>query len=323
VVEPQGTTAGAMDAKYAKTQELLFELKVADVMRDRVITVHPEQTMTELRTTLRDHRISGTPVIENGELLGMITIADLIAFLVSGEPEARIRDKMTASPQALTSDQLLVHAIKQFDRTRFGRFPVVAPQSRQLVGILTKGLIIEGVLRAMERVLKEEEVRQYRASHIFEDLVAEYKEIYLTYEVIGRDFERAGTASTQMKRNLKRLGIHPDIIHRLAIASYEAEMNTVIYTDGGVMEFRIAPEEIVMRVRDHGPGIPDVEKALEPGYSTAPDWVRELGFGAGMGIPNIKKCADKMSIESTPGVGTILSVRIFTGKEMEKDHDAA
>jgi anti-sigma regulatory factor (Ser/Thr protein kinase) len=200
---------------------------------------------------------------------------------------------------------------------------VLAPQSRKLVGILTKGLIIEGMLRALEQALQEEEVRHYRASHIFEDLAAEYKEIYLTYEVVGKDLERAGAASTQMKRNLTRLGIRPDIIHRLAIASYEAEMNTVFYADGGIMEFRIAPEEILMRVRDHGPGIADIEQAMQPGYSTAPDWVRELGFGAGMGIPNIKKCADKMDIESTPGVGTTLSIRIFTGKETEKDHDAA
>jgi len=304
-------------AQHAKTQELLFELRVADVMRPQVICVRPDQTMTELRNLLREHRISGTPVLDGDEVVGMITIADLIAFLVSGESEARIADKMTRNPQMLFSDQLLVHVIRQFDETRFGRFPVIDPQTHKLVGILTKGLIIEGMLRAMERELKEEEIRQYRASHIFEDLVAEYKEIYLTYELIGRDFDRAGKASTQMKRNLKRLGIRPDIVHRLAVASYEAEMNAVIYADSGVMEFRIAPEEIFMRVRDRGPGIEDVARAMEPGYSSAPDWVREMGFGAGMGIPNIRKCADKMHIQSTPGIGTTVSVRIFTGREGE------
>lgn len=313
--EQHDRTMDAQVAQHARTQELLFELRVSDVMRTQVITMRPEQTMTELRDVLRVHRISGVPVVDGDELVGMITIADLISFLTSGELEARVADKMTRAPQTLLSDQLLVHAIKQFDATRFGRFPVIDPQGRRLVGILTKGLIIEGMLRGMEQALKEEEIRQYRASHIFEDLVAEYKEIYLTYELVGRDFERAGKASTQMKRNLKRLGIRPDIVHRLAVASYEAEMNSVIYADSGVMEFRIAPEEIVMRVRDRGPGIPDIEKALQPGWSSAPDWVRELGFGAGMGIPNIKKCADKMDLQSTVGVGTTLSVRIFTGRE--------
>jgi anti-sigma regulatory factor (Ser/Thr protein kinase) len=83
------------------------------------------------------------------------------------------------------------------------------------------------------------------------------------------------------------------------------------------MEFRITPEEVSLRVRDRGPGIEDIDKVMEPGYSTAPDWVRELGFGAGMGIPNIKKCSDKMVLRSTPGVGTILKIWIFTGKGHE------
>ncbi|MCK4302947.1 MAG: CBS domain-containing protein [Candidatus Eisenbacteria sp.] len=302
-----------MDAKQARIQELLYELKVTDVMRAGAITTRPDQTMTEFRRIMRKHRISGTPVVENDLVVGMITIADLIEFLAAGEADCQIRFKMTPNPECLCSDQFMVHAIRQFDASGYGRYPVVDRQSRKLVGILTKGIIIEGMLSKMAHALKEEEIRQYRASHIFEDINAEYKELYLTYEVVGKDFDRAGQASTSMKRNLKRLGIQPDIIHRLAIASYEAEMNTVLYSDGGVMEFRIAPEEISLRIRDHGPGIEDIEKAMQPGWSAAADWVRELGFGAGMGIPNIKKCADKMDLQSIPGVGTTLNIRIFTG----------
>jgi anti-sigma regulatory factor (Ser/Thr protein kinase) len=194
---------------------------------------------------------------------------------------------------------------------------VIERDGGQMVGILTKGSIIEGVLRKLEREFKEEEIRAYRVSHIFEDLLADYKEIYLTYNVPGKDFDRAGSASTRMKRNLKRLGIRPDIIHRLAIASYEAEMNVVIYTDGGTMEYRISPQEVILRVRDRGPGMADVEQALQPGWSTAESWVRDLGFGAGMGLPNIKKCADKLEIDSRPGSGTTLKLRIFTGEANE------
>jgi len=306
-----------MEAKHAKTREFLFELKVSDVMKTDPFTAHPEQSMTEFRRLLRDRRISGTPVVEDGKVIGMITIADLIPFLTSGEQDCPVREKMTADPECLFTDQLLIHAIRQFDESGFGRYPVVERGSGELRGILTKGIIIEGMLKKMERALKEEEIRQYRASHIFEDISAEYKEIYLTYDIVGKDFELAGRASTQMKRNLKRLGIRPDIIHRLAIASYEAEMNTVIYTNGGIMEYRIAPEEVTLIVRDTGPGIEDIEKVMKPGYSTAADWVRELGFGAGMGIPNIKKCADRMELESSPGQGTTLKVWIYTGNENE------
>ena len=309
----------SMDPKLAKTRELLFELKVCDVMHDEPIVLRPDQKMSELRVVLRDHRISGTPVVADGQLVGVISIEDLINWLNSGGDDCEIGERMTPNPRCLYSDQPLVHAIRQFEELGYGRFPVLERGTERFVGLLTKGLIIEGMLKRMAQAWREEEIRQYRASHIFEDLTAEYKEIYLTYEVIGKDFERAGSASTQMKRNLKRLGIAPDIIHRLAIASYEAEMNTVIYADRGVMEYRITPDEIMMTMRDRGPGIADVTQARQQGFSTAADWVRELGFGAGMGIPNIEKCADKMELESTEGVGTTLRVRIFTGARDETE----
>lgn len=304
-----------METRNLIKQELLFELKVADVMRTDVIMASPDQCMSELHALLRDHQISGTPVVDEGRLVGVISIEDLIGWLNGGGAEATIRDHMTPSPQCLQPDMLLVHAIGQFETSGFGRYPVVEPGSDRLLGILTKGLIIEGMLQRLAKELQDEEIRRYRASHFFQDISAEYKEIYLTYEIVGKDFDKAGSGSTQIKKNLKRLGIRPDIIHRLAIASYEAEINSVIYSDGGVMAFRVTPDEICMKVKDRGPGIEDVELAMQPGWSGAADWVREMGFGAGMGIPNIRRNADKFELESIPGVGTTLSIRIFTGED--------
>jgi CBS domain-containing protein/anti-sigma regulatory factor (Ser/Thr protein kinase) len=304
-----------METRNLIKQELLFELRVADVMRTDVIMVSPDQCMGDLHALLRDHQISGTPVVDEGRLVGVISIEDLIGWLNSGGADATIRDHMTPSPQCLQPDMLLVHAIGQFETSGFGRYPVVEPGSDLLLGILTKGLIIEGMLQRLAKELQDEEIRRYRASHFFQDISAEYKEIYLTYEIVGKDFDKAGSGSTQIKKNLKRLGIRPDIIHRLAIASYEAEINSVIYSDGGVMAFRVTPDEICMKVKDRGPGIEDVELAMQPGWSGAADWVREMGFGAGMGIPNIRRNADKFELESIPGVGTTLSIRIFTGED--------
>ncbi len=309
-----------MASRFIPHQELLFELKVADVMRTEVISVAPDQGMGDLYVLLRDHQISGTPVVAEDKLVGIISIEDLIRWLYGGGGEGTIRDHMTPAPVCLYPEMLLVHAIKQFDQSGFGRFPVVRQDTDQLVGILTKGTIIEGMLRRLSQELRDEELRQYRASHIFEDIVAEYKEIYLTYEIVGKDFDKAGHGSTQMKKNLKRLGIRPDIIRRLAIASYEAEINSVIYSDGGIMIFRVTPDEVCMKVKDRGPGIEDVELAMQPGWSGAADWVREMGFGAGMGIPNIRKNADKFELESIPGVGTTLTIRIFTGGA-ERNHE--
>ena len=136
--------------------------------------------------------------------------------------------------------------------------------------------------------------------------------IHLHYEVSGEDFTRAGEASSAVKKRLKSLGYNPDAIRRIAIAMYEAEINMVIHADGGFCDVDIYPDRVEILLSDHGPGIPDVEKAMQEGYSTAPDNVRSLGFGAGMGLPNIKKYSDEMRIKTTIGVGTnlYLTVRV-------------
>ncbi len=138
--------------------------------------------------------------------------------------------------------------------------------------------------------------------------------IHLHYEVSGEDFTRAGEASGAVKKRLKSLGFNPDAIRRTAIAMYEAEINMVIHADGGFCDVDIYPDRVEILLSDHGPGIPDVEKAMQEGYSTAPDNVRSLGFGAGMGLPNIKKYSDEMRIETTIGVGTnlYLTVKVKT-----------
>jgi anti-sigma regulatory factor (Ser/Thr protein kinase) len=134
----------------------------------------------------------------------------------------------------------------------------------------------------------------------------------LEYRVTGKDFKRAGEGASRLKKSLGRLGIRSDIVRRLAIASYEAEMNLVIFTDGGKITACVRPSNVVVDVEDSGPGIPDVEQAMQPGYSTATDWVRELGFGAGMGLPNIKNMSDEFDIDSELGRGTHLRLLFFT-----------
>ncbi len=134
--------------------------------------------------------------------------------------------------------------------------------------------------------------------------------IHLHYEVSGEDFTRAGEASGAVKKRLKSLGYDPDAIRRVAIAMYEAEINMVIHAEGGFCDVDIYPDRVEVLLSDHGPGIPDVEKAMQEGFSTAPDNVRSLGFGAGMGLPNIKKYSDEMRIDTTIGVGTNLYLTI-------------
>lgn len=134
------------------------------------------------------------------------------------------------------------------------------------------------------------------------------------YEVPGDDFARAGEASGHIKSMLKELGFAPAMIRRVAITTYEAEINMVIHAGGGEADVEILPDRVSMVLTDHGPGIPDVELAMQEGWSTAPDNVRNLGFGAGMGLPNIKKYTDYMDIKTEIGKGTRMLLTVLVPK---------
>ena len=130
------------------------------------------------------------------------------------------------------------------------------------------------------------------------------------YDVPGDDFTRAGEASSSIKKALKQVGLAPDIIRNVAIATYEGEINMVIHANGGEIDAEIDDHGITIVLRDQGPGIPDVEKAMQEGWSTASDEIRAQGFGAGMGLPNMKKYTDNMQIDTVLGVGTTISLRV-------------
>jgi CBS domain-containing protein/anti-sigma regulatory factor (Ser/Thr protein kinase) len=286
-------------------------MKVGDVMTRKVVTIRPTDLMSQLRDVLRTKRISGLPVVGEDELVGLISLEDFIKWLADKEDDCPIERRMTRKLETLYDDDPLVLAIGKFEKTGLGRFPVVDRDKAGLVGILTKGDVIEGLLKKLEIDYHEEEIHRYRASHIFEDIEADDTTLLFQYEVRGQDFKQAGVGSSRLKRTLNRLGLRPDLVRRVAIASYEAEMNLVIFTRGGTIRARVQPGKVFLEVEDAGPGIADVEQALRAGYSTAPDWVRELGFGAGMGLNNIQKSGDRFDIQSELGRGTLLKVAFF------------
>lgn len=134
--------------------------------------------------------------------------------------------------------------------------------------------------------------------------------ISMHYVVPADDFTRAGEASSSVKSKLKLMGVKPEIVRKVAIAMYEGEINMVIHSSGGTIDITITPEEIVMVLKDRGPGIVDIDQAMQAGFSTAPDNIRALGFGAGMGLPNMKKYTDELRIESEIGVGTTVKMKV-------------
>lgn len=298
------------DAGITKLQEFVYELKVQQVMTGDVVSVAPDLHMRELREILRRNKISGVPVVNAGTVVGLVSIEDFIKWLADGAADCPVEERMSRDVVTIPADAPLAEAIDKFGKLRFGRLPVINRGNRELVGILTKSDIVRGLLAKLEIDYMDGEIQTYRASHIFQDIVADQASLRFDYRVTGGDFERAGHCASGLKKTLKRLGLHPTTVRRVAIVTYEAEMNAIIYAQSAEITAEVDPTQVSIRVKDIGPGISDIEEAMRPGFSTAPDWVRELGFGAGMGLENIRRCSDAMDLRSSVGEGTELRVNV-------------
>lgn len=293
-----------------RVEELAYDLKVEEVMTREPITVSPDSSMESFLELLRTHRISGAPVVRDSQLIGIVSLEDLIRSLREKDMNAPVTKYMSANVITVHSYEPLVKSIQTFSDTKLGRLPVIDLEGR-LVGMITKGDVTRGIFIALQKDYQEEEVRRYRASHLFEDIISDRTSLIMRYSIKQGDFTHGGEASSRIKRALLRLGAHAQVARRCGIAIYEAEMNLIIHTtNGGMIRVEIEPDRISMRVADDGPGIKDVDMALRAGYSTATEEVREMGFGAGMGLFNIRRCVDKMDLISTPGKGTRLEMRI-------------
>jgi CBS domain-containing protein/anti-sigma regulatory factor (Ser/Thr protein kinase) len=310
-IRQQRTITDGAAGLITRVEELAYELRIEEVMTADVKVVTPDRSMLEVLELFRQARISGAPVVEDGQLVGIVSIEDLIRSLRRGDVEAPVRSYLSGKIITVKSSDPLVEALKVFAKTRVGRLPVL-DDGGKLAGIITKGDVTRGLLGALERDYHAEEVRRYRASHLFEDIVSDRTSLILRYTIRPGDFTHGGAASSYIKRALLRLGANPQVARRCGIAIYEAEMNLIIHTTGGgVIRVEIEPYKIAIEAIDDGPGIEDVELAMKPGYSTASDAIRELGFGAGMGLSNIERCVDEMLLESTPGKGTRLKMKIY------------
>lgn len=295
----------------SRVEELSYDLKVHEVMSTQLRTAPPEMPLSEVLEIMRINRISGVPIVENDTMVGIVSLEDVVHALYKGSLDIPVKNCMTREVVTLANYESVVKAIETFSATRLGRLPVV-DENNKLVGMITKGDITRGILVALQKDYQEEEVRRYRASHLFQDIISDRTTLVLRYNIQARDFTHGGNASSHIKRALTRLGADPQITRRCGIAVYEAEMNLIIHTtNGGILKLEVEPHRITMSTVDDGPGIPDIAQALTPGYSTATEQVREMGFGAGMGLVNMKRCVDTMELESTVGKGSRLVMRIL------------
>ena len=284
--------------------ELIYQLKIKDVMNRAVITARKTDTLRHIQAVLRENYIAGLPITEDNNLLGIVSTEDIIMALDKGYIDKPAEEYMTRKIIVLEDDMPLSFAISYLNKYRYGRFPVLN-KNKHLVGLLTSKDVIRSLLVEMNReVLRLEKLNQKNTRE-----PDRYTE--MTFTTVCHDFEIAGKASTEIKKALKHRNIDPKIIRRLAIASYELEINQVVHSLGGTISCSIHPDKVTIVATDTGPGIEDVSLVLQEGWSTANEWIRSLGFGAGMGLPNTKRVSDEFSIEYTPGIGTTVRSVVY------------
>ena len=293
------------DDSPAVVTELIYRLHIKDAMTPTVVTGRRTDTLRTLQHLMREHRISGVPVADGSRLLGIVSLDDIIRALDEGHIDEPAEDHMTRQVIVLEDDMPLSLGISYMDKYSFGRFPVIN-RDKELVGMLTSRDIIATLLVELNR-----EAERHEAAEAGEPTADNLRR---DYRVRRFDFEHAGTATGDIKLILKKRGITPQTIRRIAVAAYELEINQVVHSNGGTISAAITPEYAEIVADDVGPGIEDVDLAMEEGYSTATEWIRSLGFGAGLGLPNVRRVSDEFTITSSPD-GTTVCSRVYIGGE--------
>ncbi|MFW5642977.1 MAG: CBS domain-containing protein [Alkalispirochaeta sp.] len=282
--------------------ELIYRLKVRDVMTTTLRTASPGDSMRAAQQTMKANGITGVPVVESGRLVGIVSMDDVIRALDNGAIDTTVEEYMTRSVIVLEDDMPLSFGISYLEKYHYGRFPVLNA-GKELVGIITsRDIIIALLLEINKEVERYESAQPTHESH--------GQGFRIEYTTRRFDFETAGRLSTETKKQLKIREFPPKLMRRVAVACYELEMNQVVHSLGGSVRVTFDPGtgRVEIVAADRGPGIPDIEQALTEGYSTATEWIRSLGFGAGMGLPNTRRVTDEFEIESSPAGTTVRAV---------------
>ena len=298
--------------------ELLQRLRVRDVMRDRdIISVVRTDSMRFAQNLMKRNHISGVPVVEDKRLFGIVSVNDIIKALEGGWIGDPCQQHMATNLVVLEADMPLAFAIKFFQNYTFGRFPVL-DKNRDLVGIVSQRDVTRVLMKELTRELarlegRVEPQRQERRPEASPGDAALPYYSMRQFVVVRNDLSGAGKAANEIKRMLKEAGIDNKVVRRVAVAAYELEINICIHSLGGTITFILDTEKATVIAKDRGPGIKDVEWACQDGTSTANDWIRSMGFGAGMGLSNSKRVSDSFSIQSKVPAGTTVVCEFVLG----------
>ncbi len=284
--------------------ELLQRLKVHDVMRTEIVILSRRDTMRRAQDLMRRNHISGIPIAEGGRLYGIVSVDDIIRALTGGWIDDVIAKHMSTHLVVLEGDMPLAFALKYFENYRYGRFPVLDKEHR-LVGLISERDVTRTLLYELTVEVNRLEKKSKGESQ--DSSAGEHDYLLREWSVVHNDLENAGKAANDIKAILRERNVDRRITRRIAVAAYELEINICIHSHGGNLTFMIADGTATVVAKDTGPGIPDVVWACKDGTSTANDWIRSLGFGAGMGLANSKRVSDRFDIKSVMGKGTTVT----------------
>ena len=282
--------------------ELIQRLKIRDVMTRNLVTLTREDTMRRAQELMRIGHFNGVPIAENGRLYGIVSIDDIIRALIGGYIDDTCAKHMSTHLIVLEDDMPISFALRYFENYKYGRFPVLS-RDRALVGIVSQRDINRVLLYELTAEINRLERQITRPP---EDGIGDDLYMLREYPVVRHDFENAGKAANEIKRLLRERNVDTRVTRRIAVAAYELEINICIHSHGGTLAMIVSKGVAEIVAKDTGPGIEDVEWACQDGTSTANDWIRSLGFGAGMGLANSKRVSDHFEIKSALGKGTTI-----------------
>ena len=296
--------------------ESIYTVRVKEAMNPNPMRVAPDDTMRTAKNIMKENGLTGLPVVDGNRLAGILSLYDIMACYDNGNLDEQVNKYMSRDVILLEEDMPISFAINYFNKFKFRRFPVIN-KNKELTGMITARDLTAAMLNNINKQLQKYDKLNMRLSDPDPSDIRPDTVIYRQFIVHTYDFENAGKVTSEIKKILKERGIKQSIIRRVSIAAYELEINLVVHSDGGVLIFQLLPDAIMIKTQDKGPGIPDLEKALTDGFSTASEWIRSQGFGAGMGLPNVKRVSNDFQIASDV-TGTEVKIKINLGNEEDE-----
>lgn len=314
----------SLDELINKLRKYFSYIVVSEIMNQNLYKMRKDRTMWQAKELMRIRKISGVPIVDdNNILIGLVSIEDIIVALENNAIKDKIESHMTKNIVTLSPKENLESLIRKFERYPYGRFPVVT-EKKELAGIVTKKDVLRSILERFRMIYVHDE-RRTKALERFSEIqeksliTGEYVKkghADFAFHINYTDVDMAGMGAAKLKSFLSKKIGDDKLARRVSITAYEAEVNVVIHSNNeGFIYCWINEDVIRVRIEDHGKGIENVELALKEGYTTAPDHIRELGFGAGMGLPNMRRYSDKMVVMSEAGKGVVVEMIFYRNRE--------